>query len=261
MYFWIRKNALSGRAIEDGKVWTFCSAKVLAEWFPYLNPDKIYRIIGNLVKNGLLEKGNFNNNKFDRTAWYCITDKAYGEFAKCDYDNSFLQNGVLEVRKTELPFCKNAKCINKDNKEDIKEDNKKDNNISYVDGNLYDETAFDNWWNLYDKKVGKESCRKVWGRMKDNEKVECLKNTPAYVQATPDKTFRKDPLTYLHRRGWEDEIITKSMFNQPTKSQIQNYERQEREREIADRMARMLAADEQERANDGVYATETIGDM
>ena len=33
---------------------------------------------------------------------------------------------------------------------------------------------------------------------------------PLYVNSTPDKQFRKHPLTYLNNRGWEDEIVVKT---------------------------------------------------
>lgn len=35
-----------------------------------------------------------------------------------------------------------------------------------------------------------------------------MQHTRSYVAAQPDKTYRKDPLRYLSKRGWEDEIVT-----------------------------------------------------
>ena len=34
-----------------------------------------------------------------------------------------------------------------------------------------------------------------------------MTHIPLYVQATPDKAYRRHFQTYLNQRGWEDEII------------------------------------------------------
>ena len=259
LYYWLRKSALTGKAIEEGKVWTFSSAKTFAGWFPYIKQDKFYRILNGLINKGLVEKGNFNRNQFDRTAWYAITENGWNELASCNYDISFLNNVKIHFEKIKNGSLNNSTSY-KDNKKDIEENSEKDiYNITetenFRDGKnplretemFTTEDLFNQWWNEYDKKVGKDACIKAWARMSQIDKEKCLIATPAYVQATPDKAFRKDPLTYLHRKGWEDEIIIKPMFNQPTKAERQDYEREQRERDIVARMARMLAEDEQER--------------
>lgn len=75
---------------------------------------------------------------------------------------------------------------------------------------------FDYWWKLYDLKVGKEKCMKKWATLNEQEKAECIAATPAYVRSTPDKKFRKRPLTYLNGKCWNDEIITRNANTQPT---------------------------------------------
>lgn len=84
---------------------------------------------------------------------------------------------------------------------DVKEENKrKPINIRFA-----------TWWDTYDKKVGdKAKCQKKWEKLKDSEREACMNHTPVYVKSTPDKTYRKDPGTYLNQRGWEDEIIPHS---------------------------------------------------
>ena len=80
------------------------------------------------------------------------------------------------------------------------------------------EDDFDKWWKLYDLKCGKENCIKKWKKLTAKEQLDCIKATPAYVASTPDKQFRKRPLTYLNQKAWKDEIIVKN-GNQPTKQQ------------------------------------------
>ena len=75
---------------------------------------------------------------------------------------------------------------------------------------FYSELDFDYWWNLYDKKRGREKCQQKWLKLKTEERRACIAATPDYVAATPDKQYRKDPLTYLNQKAWNDEIILKS---------------------------------------------------
>jgi len=82
------------------------------------------------------------------------------------------------------------------------------------------EDTFNKWWDLYDLKCGKENCMKKWKKLTASEQIDCIKATPAYVASTPDKQFRKRPLTYLNQKAWNDEIIIKNNgTNKPTTDQ------------------------------------------
>ena len=70
-----------------------------------------------------------------------------------------------------------------------------------------DNSSFDRFWNLYDKKVGRAKCEKLSHNLPGNDRNQIFENLPAYIQATPDKQFRKNPEAYLNNRTWEDEII------------------------------------------------------
>lgn len=89
--------------------------------------------------------------------------------------------------------------------------------------NYTKELRFDTWWKLYDLKVGKDTCFKKWVKLSLDEIDACIAATPAYVAATPDKQFRKRPLTYLNQKAWNDEIIPRNNGNsKPTPEQQQN---------------------------------------
>lgn len=75
--FWILKNAANGKHLHDGRFWTYSSAKALAILFPYLSEDSIQRTISKLVKDGILRRGNYNANAYDRTAWFAFEDEAF----------------------------------------------------------------------------------------------------------------------------------------------------------------------------------------
>lgn len=76
--------------------------------------------------------------------------------------------------------------------------------------------TFNHWWSLYDKKRGREKCMQKWIKMSATEQFACIKATPAYVASTPDKAYRKDPLTYLNGKCWNDEIIMKNGTDKST---------------------------------------------
>ena len=91
--------------------------------------------------------------------------------------------------------------------------------------------SFDDWWNAYDKKCGRKKAEARWDRLPSFEKIACMKATPAYVRATPDKAYRKHPLTYLNGECWNDEII------------IKRNDEQQRLQSLAEKTARILNAD------------------
>lgn len=67
--------------------------------------------------------------------------------------------------------------------------------------------SFDTFWNLYDKKTGKEKCQKKWKTISFDDQEIILNSIPQYVAAIPDKQYRKNPFTYLNNKSWEDEIL------------------------------------------------------
>ena len=67
--------------------------------------------------------------------------------------------------------------------------------------------SFNDFWNMYDKKVDKTKCERKWKNIPQKEKEQIIENVPKYVQATPDIQFRKNPLTYLNSKTYLDEVI------------------------------------------------------
>ena len=68
--------------------------------------------------------------------------------------------------------------------------------------------GFGRWWELYDKKVGKQIAHKLWKKLSINDRTAIMAHTALYRMAT-EKAYRKNPETYLRQRAWEDEIIKK----------------------------------------------------
>ena len=88
-------------------------------------------------------------------------------------------------------------CRNIDKDQIIK--NPKALNIPFID-----------FWKLYDYKRGsKEKVEKAWIRLTNKERLAIMEYLPMYKDSTPDKQFRKHPLTFLNNDSWNDEIICK----------------------------------------------------
>lgn len=96
--FWITKNKCAGRNRRDGRTWTYCTLKELVGWYPYFTRRQIETILNNLVKKGIILKGNYNKSGYDRTNWYAFVNEP--EFIK-DYakptKTSISQNCEMEI--------------------------------------------------------------------------------------------------------------------------------------------------------------------
>jgi len=67
---------------------------------------------------------------------------------------------------------------------------------------------FEEFWILYDKKVGdKVKLEKKWSSLSKQEKEAAMHYIPKYKESQPDKKFRKNPETFLNNKSWNDEII------------------------------------------------------
>jgi uncharacterized protein YdaU (DUF1376 family) len=70
---------------------------------------------------------------------------------------------------------------------------------------------FDFFWNDYDKKVGdKQKLKSKWNKLSDNDRNKIMEYLPLYIEAVPDKQFRKNPETFLNNKSWLDEIVKRT---------------------------------------------------
>ena len=68
--------------------------------------------------------------------------------------------------------------------------------------------SFEDFWDLYDKKVGdKDKIIEKWNALTDQDREAIIKYIPGYIKSKPDKQYRKDPATFLNNKTWNDEII------------------------------------------------------
>jgi hypothetical protein len=86
--------------------------------------------------------------------------------------------------------------------------------------------TFEDFWDLYDKKTGnKESIKKKFKKLPQKTKELIIDYLPQYIESTPDKTYRKNPQTFLNNKSWEDEIIIKKKLNGSNQNNYSNLKR------------------------------------
>ncbi len=69
------------------------------------------------------------------------------------------------------------------------------------------QAEFEMFWDAYAKKKDRDKCFSKWKKLKQSEKDSIFESVYLYVQYTPDKQYRKNPLTWLNGKCWEDEIV------------------------------------------------------
>lgn len=81
---------------------------------------------------------------------------------------------------------------------------------------------FEQFRNLYDKKVWKPKAEKKRYTLKYSEQTQCLEKLPAYLATIKDKQYQKHPMTYLNQRSREDEIYS----NAPDYEKLEQFDKQ-----------------------------------
>ena len=98
-YFWIEKNRANKKNFHDGRYWTYNSFKALTELFPYLSERQLKYAIKKLIAENLLIQANYNENPYDRTSWYALTDLGYSIVQNCPMYNE--QNCPMNYNSTD----------------------------------------------------------------------------------------------------------------------------------------------------------------
>ena len=121
-------------------------------------------------------------------------------------------NNYLQVdRKKDTIYLKELSSLNEDDNNVYNKDTKCIQNVhvgkdSIGKDSIYS-VQFEDFWKLYDLKVGRRKCEKKWCKIRASERDAIMAYLPKYKASTDDKQFRKHPFTFLNQRGWEDEIV------------------------------------------------------
>lgn len=82
------------------------------------------------------------------------------------------------------------------------------------------ESEFLKFWELYNKKIDRHNCLNKFKRLTKTEIEQILKTLPDYIKAHSDLKYRKNPLTYLNGKCWNDDIKLIGTLNAPKDSKF-----------------------------------------
>lgn len=114
IFFWCQKNKANNK-LQNGKPFTYNSVKAFNQIFPYMSPSTISRALKNLEIKGFIEIGEFNANAYDRTKWYCTTDKT-DCFYQAISNESKIADSTCQDKKS---ICQNEKWSDEKSEQNI----------------------------------------------------------------------------------------------------------------------------------------------
>lgn len=116
---------------------------------------------------------------------------------------SKLKEKEIEIETKDFLLEKETKEIEVDSFTDVSEFQKHKVGVK-VTG--YKNPMFDIFWNLYGKKTDTVKCQLKFEKLTDAEIQKIMHVVSNYVKSTPDLKFRKNPLTWLNGKCWDDDI-------------------------------------------------------
>lgn len=110
LHYWINHNEANEKNFFDGCYWTYNSIKAFCEQFPFLSRNSITRALSKLEKDGYIKTGFHNENSWDRTKWYALTDKGYALVGKLVSTGDTPKDNDAFTQKQKCSFTQSKKC-------------------------------------------------------------------------------------------------------------------------------------------------------
>ena len=101
-------------------------------------------------------------------------------------------------------------------------DNDYDINNNIGESNDSPTSSFEVVWSSYGKKGNKKTSEKKWSKLTAAKKSKAIAYIPAYVNATPDKQYRKNFETFINQECWNDELPDFKQTNKQTSNETTN---------------------------------------
>ena len=128
------------------------------------------------------------------------------EFSKNQYSANIIalsKNDKALNKALDKALIKHTSKQSESTSESIDSIDKQINNITINNKELY----FEKFWDIYDKKVDTKKCKDQFYKLNEKEMLLILDVVQKYVNSTPDKQFRKNPMTWLNGKCWNDTVI------------------------------------------------------
>lgn len=196
--FWIAKNQANNTHFYDGRHWTYNSVAAFEKLFGYLTPKQIRRALDSLVEQGVLLRGHYNQNKFDRSSWYGFSDAFQARLDAQNGVNAFAQKGESDLPEKADQICPKGQITNR---------------YKTIENQIKstEDDGFSKFWASYPKKDGKLQAKKAFdkqvragSRLADMlDGIDRQKNSREWVSG-----FIPNPATWLNGCRWLDEGVT-----------------------------------------------------
>ncbi|WP_259336467.1 replication protein [Staphylococcus chromogenes] len=196
IHYWLN----SSKHNYDGKKWIYNSYPKWIEQFPFWSESTIKRTITSLEKQNLVHVGNYNKAGFERTKWYSINYTTLNKLMtrpSGQNDPTMRSNWHDGIGQNDPT-----------NTIDYTETSSETNNNSATD---VTQERFDEWWNLYNKKIDKKKAYSLFkSTLKKYDFETVMNGTREYLKTITDKQYQKYPKTFLGQESflnnYEDEI-------------------------------------------------------
>lgn len=91
IHYWlqIKRKAKDTRSFKEGRWWVYNSFREWHKQFIWISERTIQRHFKDLVAQGIIIVGNFNNQNYDRTNWYTLSYERLNELTMTDYRDHY----------------------------------------------------------------------------------------------------------------------------------------------------------------------------
>lgn len=204
IYHWCDTNRNNDQNFHEGRWWTYQTIKGLCLRHTYWSKNQVEHLIRTCQKKGALLIGHFNENQFDRTCWYALSDAAMALF---EFTPSISEISEIDSQETAELSRQNQKCY----KDKYITENKANNPIAPC-ANDPEWVLFDRFWAAYPRKENKIAARRAWRKL--NPDLETCRSMDAKLQQDKQSPqwqrdhgqFIPHPSSWLNGRRWEDEV-------------------------------------------------------
>ena len=226
--WWVMKNEANDHNFRDGRYWTYNSYSAFAKLFPFLSVYQIRTAMRHLAEEGLIVTANYNEDPFDKSLWYSLSDignaVCKGEnIDDVEAESSMLRNPHIDSVKTapstvqklqdDKDIYNNNSISTVENSTDIdplKENNKRKS--PYVPTVRECEREFvEEVWPLYPRRQGKERAieKYIMHRRMGTTKEEVINGIEAYKRYIDregvERQFVKQGSTFFSQQAWKDD--------------------------------------------------------
>ena len=173
----------------DNKYWFSITAKKLQKLLPFFTIAKIHSIIKKLKEYDLIEIGDYNTKKSDKTEWFTLTEKS-----KAFYNGDSSYFGVSDTDK----FIQLSKAMPLKDSKPIKVNKNRNSD------------EFEKVWALYDRKGSKKDAEREWMQLTNEEVSKCITFIKALINCT-EREYRKDFENLLSKKQWESKLVKRGI--------------------------------------------------